>query len=125
MGHITLQSDLSKTPPNYVGKHPKDMNKHEYNQMMKDAITGKLDSYPEQKKVFMQWIEEQLNNTGNGVKVETKQIPVSDFKPREDLIQSLFMPLEKRCKVCGIPITVGEYCDECIKQKAGKNYVQK
>lgn len=46
MGTVTLQSELPKLPPNYVSKHPKDMNKFEYNQMMKDATTGKLDNYP-------------------------------------------------------------------------------
>ena len=47
------------------------MNKFEYNQMTKDAITGKLDNYPE-----------QLNNVGSGVQVEAEQIPATDFKPR-------------------------------------------
>lgn len=58
------------------------MNKFEYNQMTKDAITGKLDNYPEQKKTFLQWLEEQLNNVGSGVQVEAEQIPATDFKPR-------------------------------------------
>ena len=82
MGTVTLQSELPKLPPNYASKHPKDMNKFEYNQMMKDAITGKLDNYPEQKKTFLQWLEEQLNNVGSGVQVEAEQIPATDFKPR-------------------------------------------
>ena len=123
MGSITMQSCLPSTQPNYVGKHPKDMNKYEYNLMMKDAVTGKLDNYPEQKKIFVQWLEEQLNNVGNGVQVEDKQIPATEFKPRLDLIQSLTMPLEKRCRVCGAPISAGEYCDKCGRQRARDSYV--
>jgi len=123
MAQVILQSNLSKTPPNYVGKHPKDMNKYEYNQMMKDAVTGKLDNYPEQKKTFLQFIEEQLNNIGNGVQIEAEQVPATEFKPRIDLIQSLIMPFEKHCKMCGASIKVGDYCDECAKHLAGKNYV--
>lgn len=125
MGVVIPQSELPKLPPNYIGKHPKDMNRYEYNQMMKDAITGKLDDYPEQKKTFLQWLEEQLNNVGSGAQVEAEveQIPTTDFKPRIDIIQSLTMPLEKRCRVCGAPITIGEYCDKCGKQLAGKSYV--
>lgn len=123
MGSIIIQSGLPSTQPNYVGKHPKDMNKYEYNHMMKDAVTGKLDNYPEQKKIFVQWLEEQLNDVGSGVQVEDKQIPATEFKPRLDLIQSLTMPLEKRCKVCGASIPAGEYCDKCGRQKARNSYV--
>ena len=46
----------------------------------------------------------------------------SDYKPRMDLIQSLALPLERRCKVCGKVIGSGEYCEECAKQMARKGY---
>lgn len=45
------------------------------------------------------------------------------FRPRMDLIQLLTAPFEKRCKMCGTPITAGEYCDDCAKEMVKKNYV--
>ena len=53
----------------------------------------------------------------------TQDEPPKEFKPRMDLITSLSMPLERRCKVCGKSISSGDYCDECGKQLVGKAYV--
>lgn len=71
---------------------------------------------------FAQYLSEILNNANNSTQIKSEK-PVEEFKPRLDLITSLSLPLERRCKVCGKPISSGEYCDKCGKQLVGKNYV--
>lgn len=72
---------------------------------------------------FIQAAQEKRIADAKQQVVQQQQMLNTDFKPAMNLIKILATPFEKRCKVCGAPITVGEYCEGCKnKQEKGKGF---
>lgn len=93
---------------------------HDFASILKDYI-GSLNE--EEVSDVNTFLDAALSEGNEALYEKYSSDKVPDFKPRLDLITSLSLPLERRCKVCGKPISSGEYCDKCGKQLVGKNYV--